>query len=478
MRQSPNPGKGGPNPGKRSEGGGKNRDLINCPIWSTLFLLAAPIVLGMAMQTGFNLIDTFFIGMLGSEELAAIGVTFPVVFIFIAIAAGLQVGSTALISQAIGAGKKKRASNVAEHSLVIGVVVGIAIAVLGVLFSPPLFSFMGVHGDVLAMTIQYANLIFFGFVFLFIGFISQGIIQAGGDTVTPTRNLFIAIVINIILDPILIFGIGPFPALGLVGAGIATVFSRLVGALLNIWHVFAGKAAVKIEPKCFSPELSIFSRIIKIGFPSSVSHSINSIGMILLMGMVGAFGTAAIAAFGVGIRLESLAILPVIGLLSALIPFIGQNLGAGRTDRAIRATSIASYAVILFMLVFSALWFFVPQAIYSPFTSDPNVLRIGSSYFRIISFGYVFLGLSFILGAAFQAAGKTTLQMLINAARWLFTIVLAYLLVSGYGIEGIWIGFPIGNLAAFLISLVILKSGFWLKGWERGKGKDTLLTNP
>jgi len=446
--------------------GRMGRDLTTSPILKTLFLLAAPIVLGMAMQTGFNLIDTFFIGMLGSAQLAAIGVTFPVVFIFIAIAAGLSVGSTALISQAIGAGNKRRASNTAEHSLVIAALVGVAIAVLGVLFSPPLFSYMGVKGDVLAMTIQYANLIFFGFVFLFIGFISQGIIQAGGDTVTPARNLFIAIVINIVLDPVLIFGLGPFPALGIVGAGIATVFGRVVGALLNIWHVFTGRAAVKIDPKCFSPDASIFLSIIRIGFPSSLSHSINSIGMIILMGLVGTFGTAAIAAFGVGMRLESLAILPVIGMLSALIPFIGQNLGAGKIDRAERATSLASYAVIVFMLFFSALWFFFPDIIYSPFTSDPQVLQTGTGYLRIISFGYVFMGLNFILGAAFQAAGRTGLQLFVNATRWFMVIGVAYILIANLGIEGIWIGFPMGNFASFLLSIVIFKSGLWLRGWR------------
>ncbi len=457
--------KGVPGKGGLASHGSGGKDLTSSPIMKTLLMLAGPIVLGMAMQTGFNLIDTFFIGMLGSEELAAIGVTFPVVFIFIAVAAGLSVGSMALVSQAIGARKMRRANNVAEHSLVISLLAGIAIAVLGVLFSPPLFSYMGVSGNVLAMTMQYANLIFFGFVFLFIGFISQGIIQAGGDTVTPTRNLFISVVINIILDPIFIFGLGPIPALGLVGAGAATVLGRLVGAFLNIWHVFAGKAAVRIDPKCFSPDASIFLRIVRIGLPSAISHSINSIGMILLMGLVGTFGTAAIAAFGVGIRLESLAILPVIGLVNALIPFIGQNLGASKPGRAKRATKLASYAVILFMLVFTALWFFVPRMIFSPFTSDPAVLEIGESYLRIISFGYVFLGTAFIFGAAFQAAGRTGLQLWVNGLRWAVAIGLAYALVSGFGLDGVWVGFPLGNLSAFLAAFVLLKSGYWLRGW-------------
>ena len=324
---------------------------------------------------------------------------------------------------------------------------------------------MGVRGEVLAMTIQYANMIFFGFVFLFIGFISQGIIQAGGDTVTPTRNLFISVIANIILDPIFIFGFGPIPAMGLLGAGIATVLGRLFGAILNIWHLFAGKALVKIDPKCFSPDARIFYRIVRIGLPSSISHSINSVGMILLMGLVGSFGTAAIAAFGVGIRLESLAILPVIGLLNALIPFVGQNLGAGKLGRARKATVLASCSVIMFMVIFTLLWFFVPEVIYSPFSSDPNVLRIGSEYFRIISVGYVFLGLGFVLGGAFQAAGRTGIQLIVNLLRWVVSIGVAYILVSGMGLNGVWIGFPLGNLAAFVLAYAIFKSGYWLRGW-------------
>jgi len=441
-------------------------DLTSSSIWRTLLVLSAPIVLGMAMQTAFTLIDMFFVGMLGSEQLAAIGVTFPVVFIFIAIASGLGVGSTALVSQAIGAKKKERASNIAEHSLLIAVIVGVVIAVAGFFFSPPLFSYMGAEGPVLEMTVQYANLIFIGFVFLFIGFISQGIIQAGGDAVTPTRNLFIAIVINIILDVVLIFGLGPIPAMGLVGAGMATVLGRGVGAFLNILHLFRGRALVKIEPKYYKPDKSIFTAIFSIGCPSSLSNSINSIGLIIMMSFVGAFGTLSIAAFGVGIRLETLAILPVIGLSSAVIPIVGQNLGAGKPKRARKAVSAASYSVTAFMLLFSVLFFLIPEVIYSPFTSDPEVLRIGASYLRVIAWGYVFFGLNFILGSAFQAAGKTTLQLFVNAMRWFFTILLVILLIGPYGIDGIWMGFPIGNLIGFVIAFVILKSGIWLRGWE------------
>jgi putative MATE family efflux protein len=445
----------------------RGRDLTCCPIWRTLFVLAAPIMLGTALQTCFNIIDTFFVGMLGSEQLAAISVTFPVVFIFIAVAVGLSIGTTALVSQAIGSGRKRDASNIAEHSLLASVIVGAVVAAGGILFSAPLFEFMGASGEVLGMTVQYANLIFIGFMFLFIGFLSQGIIQAGGDTVTPTKNLAVSVIANIILDPIFIFGFGPVPAMGLVGAGFATVIGRSFGAFLNVLHLFRGRAVVKIEPRCFRFDLSIISRIFKIGFPSSLSHSINSIGMILLMSLVGGFGTAALAAFGVGIRLESLAIMPVIGLANGMIPFIGQNLGAGKIERARRAASLASYAVIAMMLVFMAVLILIPDVLFAPFTSDLEVLRIGVQFFRIAAPGYVFLGLALILGAAFQAAGRTTVQMLGNIFRWMVLLAAAYTLVAGMGLPGIWTGIPVGHFAGFVAMFVILKSGFWLRKWEK-----------
>ncbi|MCD6495998.1 MAG: MATE family efflux transporter [Candidatus Aenigmarchaeota archaeon] len=447
--------------------GNKGRDLTQGPIGKSLLVLSAPIVLGMALQTAFNIIDTFFVGMLGSEQLAAISVTFPVVFIFIAIAVGLAVGTTALVSQALGARKDEEATNIAEHSLLAALVVGFVVAALGITFSPPLFEFMGVHGEVLEMTVSYANLIFIGFMFLFIGFLSQGIIQAGGDTVTPTKNLAVSVAANIILDPIMIFGFGPVPAMGLIGAGYATVIGRSVGAFLNLLYLLRGRALVKIKPKAFRFRADILKRIFLIGWPSSFSQSINSVGMILLMSMVGAFGTGALAAFGVGIRLESLAIMPVMGMGNALVPMIGQNLGAGNIKRAKSTLRMASYAVGLFMLLIMALWYFAPDVLYAPFSTDAGVLSIGEDYLRIISFGYLFLGLVFITGSAFQAAGRTTLQMLINMFRWSAIVAGAWLFSSAQGITGIWWGFPLGNFLGFIVFAVFLKSGFWLRKWER-----------
>jgi len=448
-------------------GKGRKKDLTKGPILKTLFVLAAPLVFGMSLHTAFNVIDTFFIGMLGSEHLAAISITFPVVFIFIAIASGLAIGSTALVSQAIGSGNRKKASNLASHSIIIGAAAGIAVAVTGFFFAPPLFSFMGVSGETLAMTIEYANLIFLGFVFMFIFFITQGLIQADGDTITPTINLSISIILNIILDPIFIFGLGPVPAMGLFGAALATVLTRTIGSVMNLIHILRGRTGLRIGGKNFKFDPAIFKRIFMVGMPSSISNSINSVGMILMMSLVGLFGTPALAAFGVGLRLESLAIMPVIGLSFAIMPFIGQNLGAGKISRAEKSMKYASYAVILFMLIFSVIWFLIPHILLSPFSSDPEVLAIGTTFFRIISLGYVFLGINFILGSSMQAAGRTGLQLIVNGGRWILTVVFAFALVGTVGINGIWMGIPLGNFVGMLMALFFIKSGIWLRKWKK-----------
>jgi len=448
---------------------GGSRSLTDGSIWKTLFALSAPLVLGMTLRLALNITDTFFVGMLGSDALAAISVTFPVFFIFTAVASGLSVGSTALISQAIGAKHGKRANNVAEHSIILAGMTGAVIAVFAFVFSPYIFTFMGVSGSILEMTLSYTNLIFFGFIFVFVDFIAQSIINADGNTIVPTKNLAFTVVLNAILDPLFIFGFGPIPAMGLFGAALATVIAFAVSIFLNISYVLRNRTSVKIDLRCFKWDLSIVRNIAAIGFPSSLSQSINSIGMILMMGMVGAFGTHAIAAFGVGMRLEALAILPVIGLISGLIPFVGQNLGAGKPERAKRAVTIASYGAILFMFLFSLVWIFLPAFLYYPFTSDTEVISIGVQYFQIIAFGYVFLGLNFVLGSAFQGAGRTGLQLLVNFVRWVGILAASFLLLGLIGINGIWMGFPVGNLMGFIVAFAILRSGIWLKGWHKGE---------
>ena len=312
------------------------RDLTIGSIRRNLFHMAWPLMLGMLFHTAFHIIDTIWVGMLGADELAAISLFFPVVFIFIAVASGIAVGATALVSQAIGGKRWKEADNLAEHSMLLAVILGIGIALFGFFFAPPLFVFMGADEIVLPLAMSYSNIIFAGISFMFLSFMAASIIQAQGNTKAPMKFQGAMVLLNLVLDPIMIFGLFGFPALGLPGAAIATVVSRGLMTILLLSYLFKDRTKIRLRPRDFSFKPAILKRIFLVGFPASVGQSINSVGFILVMALVGGFGTAAIAAFGIGMRLDSLILLPAMGMAQAVIAMVGQNYGKRQHARRSR----------------------------------------------------------------------------------------------------------------------------------------------
>ncbi len=440
----------------------KKNNLTQGSILRNLVFLALPIMVGMLLQTAFNIIDTIFIGMLGAEALAAVAITFPVVFIFIALASGLAVGSTTLVAQAIGAKNYKKADNVAEHSLILAGMVGIIIAVLGIIFGEPIFVFMGATPEILELTLLYSNTIFIGFIFLFIGFISQGIMQAEGNSKTPMINMAISVVINIILDPIMIFGLFGFPALGIFGAALATVISRSIGAGLNVWHILKSRGIIKIKPKDFSFKPKILKDIFFLGAPASAGHLTISVGLTLVMSFVGGFGIFALAAYGIGTRLDSLAILPILGLISATIAIVGQNIGAKKLHRAKKTIFYSTTISAVLMTLVAAILFLFPKPFFELFSSDKEVVSIGIVYLSIIAFSYPFRGILMTISAGFQGAGKTFLAMVLTGVYWVLIIVLAFFLKENQGLEGIWFAFLFSALAGTGITVLVYKTSLWI----------------
>ncbi|MBU2100435.1 MATE family efflux transporter [Candidatus Micrarchaeota archaeon] len=440
----------------------KKRDLTQGSILRNLIFLALPIMFGMLLQTAFNVIDTIFIGMLGANALAAVSITFPVVFIFIAFASGLGIGSTTLVAQAIGRKDLKKADNVAEHSLLLAVVTGIIIAVLGIIFGKYVFVFMGATPEILKLTLAYSDTIFVGFIFLFIGFISQGILQAEGNSKTPMINMIISVIINIILDPIMIFGLFGFPALGIFGGALATVIARSIGAGLNIYYILKGKGIIKIKPRDFSFNTKIFKDIVFLGAPASAGQLTISIGLTMVMSFVGVFGVHAIAAYGVGTRLDSLAILPILGLTSASIAIVGQNIGAKKIERA-KKTIFYSTAISSVLMAFVAVIFILfPKPFFDLFSSNEEVLSIGIAYLSISAFAYPFRGILMSIAAGFQGAGKTFLAMITTGIYWILIVLLAFFLKESFGIKGIWYSILISAVLGSAITLIVYKTGIWI----------------
>jgi len=438
------------------------RDLTQGSISKGLIFLALPMMVGMLLQTAFNIIDTIFIGMLGANALAAVAITFPVVFIFIALASGLGIGSTTLVAQAIGAKNFKKADNTAEHSLMLSGIVGILIAILGILFGGPLFVFMGATPEILELTLVYSNTIFVGFIFLFIGFISQGILQAEGNSKTPMINMAISVVINIILDPIMIFGLFGFPVLGVFGGALATVIARSIGAGLNILYILKGKGLIKIKPRDFSFNPKIMKDIIFLGTPASAGQLTMSIGLTILMSFVGVFGTFAIASYGIGTRLDSLAILPVLGLISATIAMVGQNIGAGKLERAKKTIFYSTVISAGLMGLVAVIFLLIPSPFFELFSSDKEVISVGIVYLSIVSFSYPFRGILMSISAGIQGAGNTFFAMILSGSYWILIILLSVFLKDNYGLKGIWFGLLGSAVISSIITIIIYKTGIWI----------------
>ncbi len=439
------------------------KDLTTGSITKNLLLLSAPIVLGMFLQSAFNIVDTIFIGLLGANELAAVSITFPVVFVFIALASGLSTGTTILVSQNFGAKKFVLASNVAEHSLLFSIILGILIAILGVFFSEPLFVFMGAKQEILSLTLDYSRIIFVGFIFMFIGFIGQGILQAKGNSITPLIINFISIILNIFFDAILIFGLLGFPKLGIVGAALATVFSRSIGAALILIYLIREKNQTKISlnPKLFKLNMSIVKKIFILGTPASLGNVINSIGMILLMSLIGVYGSFAIAAYGIGLRIDSIARMPIIGLMAGITSITGQNIGAKKFERIHKTLKVAIIVSIISMSLASLLMLLFSKNLFQFFSSDSRIVLIGVQYLSIVAFSYVFSGIGFNLMGVFLGAGKTILSSIIIGLRWVIVLILAFVLSSLIGLDGVWFSLLIGSILFALSFVIIYLKEIW-----------------
>jgi len=448
------------------------QDFASGKVGKKLLVFALPIIAGMMLHTAYNIIDTIFIGLLGPKELAAVSLTFPVVFVFIAVASGLGIGATTLIAQALGRKKPHEANNIAEHALFLGTGMGIAIAVLGVLFSPVLFALMGADLEVLPLTIEYSVPIFFGLIFMFAWFISDSILKAQGNSLVPTRNLAISIVVNIVLDPILIFGFGPVPAFGLAGAAFATVFSRILAAALNFLYIYTPGSAISLSLKEFKPKLSFIKDILAVGLPASASQTLTAGGFMLLMGIIGGFGSFAIAAFGVGLRVTSVVIMPIVGISIATVSFVGQNIGAKQFARAKRGALLSRRMSLGIAALFAAVVFAFSGQIMGIFTTDARVIEIGKSYLAIAPLGYVLMGAYITLNGAFQGSGKTHFVLATNLVYWTVAVGSAFLLSQTIGIEGIWLSFVIAAAVELVLVTAIFVSGKWLgQGKKLGQGK-------
>ena len=335
-------------------------DLINGPIGPTLKRMTVPMIFGMITLMTFNLVDTLFVSFLGTEPLAALSFTFPITFTVISLAIGLGIGTSAVIGKVMGSGDREEAKKDGTGALVLSIILVMIISGFGYAITDPLFTALGAEPQLLPLIHDYMDIWYIGSVFLVCPMVGNSVLRAFGDTKTPSLIMGIGAVINAILDPILIFGLGPIPAMGIKGAAIATLISWSVGFFMVIHILLNRKKFILPTVGSFANFVETSRKILKIGLPAAGANMLTPIAGAIMTAIVATYGTAAVGAFGVGTRIESIASLVVLALSMTLPPFVSQNYGAGRLDRVLEAykttlkfVMIWQFAIYVLLVVFS-----------------------------------------------------------------------------------------------------------------------------
>ena len=434
-------------------------------LFKRLVLLALPIMGGNLLHTLYNLVDTFFLGKLGKEAIAAPSIAFPIIFFLVVFAFGFSTAGTTLISQSKGKKDQEKIDFYLGQVATIMIGSAFLVSAIGIIFADSLLKLLAVPEETFLNAYQYMTIIFIGLPFMFMSFVLQSALHGIGDSITPLLIQALTVTLNIVLDPLLIFGIGFFPRLEVQGAAIATVISRLVSSAIALTILLRGKKGLHLSFRNLKPQKKAIKLILKIGLPASVGQGVSALGFTVLQGVVNSFGTATIAAFGVANRIMSLFNMPAMGFSRATAVLVGQRLGAKDRRQAWQVMKLSVLIVGVFIVIGMAFLFFRGAVLVRIFIDDPEVLNLSTTLFRIITLGTVFYTLFTVMMGGLQGAGDTKPVMCLSAARvWVLRFPLAYLL--GYtfalGANGIWYSMLISNLLIAVAGFFIVGRRKWM----------------
>lgn len=438
--------------------------LLRGNITKNIIVLGLPIITAHFFANAYYIIDMMFVGRLGPDALAAVSMGGTLMSLTWTLLIGLSIGTSSLTARFYGSQNVEMVQKIAHHSLLCSFVVSLFLAVFGYFGTPFLLRMLGGSEEVVLLGTTYTRIVFMGAGGLIFVFIINSLFRGGGDATIPMYTLGISSIINVVLDPLLIFGLGPFPELGVKGAAIATVIGQGMGALFNFFILFKGYSRIKIGSLFFTIDKTVLKTFVSIALPGSLQNLTYTISGLIIMRLVATFGTVAVAAYGIGIRLDIMVMLPGWAIGAAVSTILGQNLGAQQPERAEKTGwhGAGLYFILLFILC-GSLWFNAPGVI-GIFNSEWAVVSIGSNYIHIVAIGYVFLSTALILNMAMNGAGYTFVPMLLVAAAHLgFRIPVAFLLTKTYdmGIEGIWLAISGSLMLQAVLAVYWFRRGLW-----------------
>ncbi|MEX0647030.1 MAG: MATE family efflux transporter [Balneolaceae bacterium] len=429
-----------------------------------ILILSIPMVLEMMMESVFAVADIFFVSKLGPEAVATVGITESLMTIMYAIAIGLSMGTTAIVSRRIGEGNPKGASVAAVQSVILGLIVSIPFAFLGIFYAPDLLRLMGASEEITTELYSYTAIMLGGNVVIMLLFIINAVFRGAGDAAISMKVLWFANILNIILDPILIFGLGPVPAMGITGAAIATTFSRGLGVCFQIYMLAGKSKRIEVLARDLKLEMNVMFRLVRVSLGGIGQFLIATASWVGLVRIIAEFGSIALAGYTIAIRIVMFSLLPSWGMSNAAATLVGQNLGAKKPERAEKSAWICGGINTLF-LVFIGLGFYLfAEDLIRIFTPEEDVIAVGATSLKIICLGYIFYGMGMVMTQAFNGAGDTLTPTWLNfICFWMIEIPVAYMLALGLNMQedGVFWSIVIAESLLGVLSIWIFRRGNW-----------------
>jgi putative MATE family efflux protein len=388
-----------------------------------------------------------------------------VIFLLVSLGGGLAVAGTILVAQFTGRRSSAGADYISAQTYLFMVVISLIFTVIGYYFSEPLVRMFGVEEAVVSGAASYLRITFLGIIFLFGFFVFQSLLRGAGDVKTPMYIVLGTVLLNLVFDPLFIFGQGFIPGFGVAGAAVATVATQALAAAAGLFILLSGRYDIHLKLKNFRPDFSVFKKMLKLGLPASTEHFMMALGITGLMFVVAGFGTTVIASYGIGMRIFGFIIIPAFGMAEATTTLVGQNIGAGKIERAGRIANLSVHtAFITLTLAGAALFLFSEQIVAVFIRDDSEVVEMGARFVRIMAFGFGFIGAKNVLGGAFRGSGNTFLSMVLGISYfWFMRLPIAYFLSNYTAFEetGIWLSFPLASVMGALLAWGFFRNGKW-----------------
>lgn len=432
--------------------------MLEGPVGRPIISLMLPMMIGMIALVSYSITDTWFIGQLGTLELAAVSFTFPVAFIVNALSMGLGIGTSSVASRLFGAGERDQIQRITTHAAMLAVMVGLCVLALGQLTIEPLFRLLGADDTTLPLIERYMRIFYFGGVFLIVPMIGNSVLRASGDAKTPSMLMTGGAILNVILDPLMIYGWGPIPRLELEGAAIATVLANAIAGSIAIGVIYFRDQLFRFRTEDLPLILDSWRQILHVGMPSMASSLVVPMTTAFITWQVSQFGQEAVAGFGVASRIEGVSLMALMAMSAAITPFTGQNYGAGNYQRVLDGMQFAWRWATCYGLAVAAVLFVGSPYIASLFTDDANAIAASTMHLQMVPWSYGFLGIQMICVSAFNAVGKPGPGMMVSMSRTIGLYApLAFLFAWLFDLRGVFFAAFAANILTGLLGY------FWFR---------------